>query len=125
LQLSNNATKPQLPPHEWAAVIFIISIFLILTLNSLINGEKPLEIDESATASEPLIEITLAGALKYPGTYQVEKGTPLIDAINQAEPLPNADLKKIKNTSQITRSRKIVIKEARMKRPKKTKLTEF
>lgn len=108
---TESPAKQRLPIHEWVAVVFIISIFILLTLISLINSEKPLQETDFVSYSQPLIEITIEGAVKYPGVYQVEKGTPIIDAINQAEPYPTADLKKLKTDSQATRKRKIVIKE--------------
>ncbi len=107
---SSTATKERLPIHEWLAVVLIISTFLLLTIISLSNYEKPIIETEDVIASQPLVEITIEGAVKFPGIYQVEKGTPILEAINLAEPLPSAKLNKIKPHSKAVRKRKIVVK---------------
>lgn len=107
------ATTQRLPIHEWLAVVVIIFTFLLLTIISLSNYEKAITETELVAHSQPLIEITVEGAVKFPGTYQVEKGTPILEVINQAEPLPTADLKRFTAANKAVRKRKIILRNSR------------
>lgn len=105
----------RLPIHEWMAVVVIISVFLFLTLLSIANYESPLMETDAVALGEPLIDITIEGAVKFPGTYQFEKGTNLEEALNHAELLPTANVKTLKLDSLLTKKRKITVKETKSK----------
>jgi hypothetical protein len=105
-------SNQRLPIHEWMAVVVIIFTFLLLTVISLLNYEKAITESEPVNYSPPLIDITVEGAVKFPGTYQVEKGTPILEVLGQAEPLPNADLKRFASDAKVVRKRKIVLRNS-------------
>lgn len=108
--------KNALPAHERTTAILLILLFLFASaLNIYRDRSDAPPVDPGTHIAEPYIEITITGAVKKPGTYQVPKGTPTIEAIRQAEPFDNANLKKITEQSKITRRRTIDIKELQKK----------
>ena len=110
------AQTQRLPIHEWVAVVIIITMLLFFTLQALRHDDPTLTLDHTAVASEPLVEITILGAVKYPGTYQLEKGTTLQEALDHAEPLPNANLKSLKLDSKLVKKRKLTVKAAAVRK---------
>lgn len=102
-----------LPFHEKAVALLLMLVFLLATAVNLYHdsGEMPSVADPAQTV-EPYIEISITGAVRKPGNYQVPKGTLTIDAIKMAEPLEDANLKKINNHSKILRRRNIHIKSS-------------
>jgi hypothetical protein len=102
--------KPTLPFHERFAAWLIVSIVVFLTvLNVLFHEAKIPESDYQHHLVNPLIEITIEGAVENPGTYQIQKGILVRQALDLAKPLPEANLSKIKLDSPINRRRVIKV----------------
>lgn len=107
-----NETKklPQkLPFHErLVALTLTLLILFSLGLNIYLDDtELPITEIEQKMPQPLLVEITIKGAVKYPGTYQVPKGSTVQQALDMAEPFETANLKRIKLDSKITRRRSI------------------
>ncbi len=95
---------------ERIASLLIISIAALLILFNLISDDKTfptLPKDEEKPVK--LIEVTVEGAVRNPGIYQVRHGTQVSEVLKKAMPKDFANLKRIKLDSKITRRRKIVI----------------
>jgi len=102
------------------ACLLIVSLALAIALNLYLNeGKLPDPAGGPAYPVSPFIEITVKGAVAQPGTYQVEKGTPIAQVLEWAKPLENADLRAIKQNKAITRRRTINIKEKPQKKPQR------
>ncbi len=110
----------RLPIHEWIAVVIIISVFLFLTIITISNYEPPLIETNTVAISQPLVDVTIIGAVKFPGTYQIEKGSTIQTLLDMAEPLPNANLNSLNFDSKITKKRKITIKEIPIRKTRKS-----
>lgn len=88
-------TPPALPVHEWMAVVAILLLMGLLVGMVFLRGEYAL-IDPPHYLVEQEIEITIEGAVAHPGTYHLPRGSTLQEALKQAEPLPDSDLKRMK-----------------------------
>jgi hypothetical protein len=104
--------KPSLPFYERLFALGVVGFFLFMIgLNSyLSDGGLPKETGEPRFISNPLIEVNIEGKVKRPGTYQVRKGSSLRELVELAEPDEDANLKRMKLDSPITRRRKLVIR---------------
>lgn len=99
-------TTPQLYVHEWLAVVAIVGFLLLLTLIVIFRGgNSHLLIEKSDEKLHYLkpqtVNFYVDGAVAKPGSYQVKVGTLIKDVIAMAEPLPEADLRKIRPTSKV------------------------
>lgn len=104
---SSADTSPakQLHVHEWLAVLAIFGFLLFLTLVVIWQGRsnhQPVETGaEKLHFLKPqIINLYIDGAVAKPGSYQVKVGTLVKDVIAMAEPLPEADLRKIRPTTK-------------------------
>lgn len=91
-----------LPFHEWVIVALLVAIFAVLTLVTTLKNHDvmpPTGAPHHLTAQE--IEVEIKGAVAKPGFYTLKKGAIMQDLLNLAEPLPEADLKRIKGTSRL------------------------
>lgn len=96
---------PQLYVHEWLAVALIAGFLLLLTLIVICRrGDTHLFEEKENSKLHYLkpqtIDLYIDGAVAKPGSYQVKIGTLTRDVIAMAEPLPEADLRKIRPTSK-------------------------
>lgn len=102
----------RLPVHEWMAVVFIIGTLFLISSLTLLND---VSVDDVLTG-EPhylrnsLIEIKVEGAVRYPGTYRVVKGSPVREVLEQAEPLPEAYLNPKSFNGTVQKRRTIRVK---------------
>lgn len=94
--------SPYLKTREWIIVILYCGILAAITLVSqvLVPRERPELIYEHQIKS-PFIEVSIAGAVEFPGIYSLPKGSITSDLIKKAKPLPNADLTKLKWTARL------------------------
>lgn len=107
------SNKPKLPIYErlTASVIILFILFLAFLNLYLDDGKLPKTQDAIVIVTSPLIEITVEGAVKKPGKYQVKKGTLVQEVLKLADPFDTANLKRIKLDSKITRRRTIRVHE--------------
>lgn len=106
--------KPhKLPNHERIAALLVIAVFMSLSFWNIFSFERntPLAIEELPRKGEPLVQVTITGAVQEPGVYQVKKGTAVSQVIEMARPLDTANLGRMRLDSKILRKRKIVIRE--------------
>jgi hypothetical protein len=111
---SASASQPesQLNVHEWIAISIILGFLLLLTLIAAIGQSpdyKTLKTGPGSYLKPQEIEIHIAGAVANPGTYRVKAGTKLQEAIILADPLLEADLRKIKPARRLRNGQKIVL----------------
>lgn len=104
--------KPALPFHEHFAAWMLICFIVFLTIMNLCfyDGQLPKNMAPPYNPTSALIEVNIEGAVKYPGLYQVKKGTFVSEVLELAQPLEEANLKRIKLDSKITRRRTIRIR---------------
>ncbi|NGX41775.1 MAG: hypothetical protein K940chlam7_00047 [Chlamydiae bacterium] len=103
--------KPKLPFYERLAACLIVSFTVALIVMNFYLDEGKLPDVESPVhnTNQSLIQITIEGAVKNPGLYQVEKGTLVQDALQLAQPKEEANLKQIKLDSKVVRRRTIKV----------------
>lgn len=108
---------PQLFVHEWLAILMILGFLLLLTFIALIGQAKDLQ-TLSVGASNYLkvqeLEFHIEGAVAKPGAYRVKTGTKLKEALELAEPLLEADLRKLRSNSRIRHNQKVVVPKKEM-----------
>jgi DNA uptake protein ComE-like DNA-binding protein len=90
-------TRPALMVHEWLAITTIIGFLGMLTTISIVRTTPPLTPDKEHAhlIVNPFIKISIEGAVEHPGSYNFKKGARVKDALAEAKPLPEADLKRI------------------------------
>lgn len=87
--------EKQLPVPERLAVLFIVCLFVFLSLVAKWNphkGGQAAVLDSHATADYD-IQVVVSGAVRHPGIYHVSKGLPVSDLVDLVEPLFGADLR--------------------------------
>lgn len=93
--------KPHLAIHEWFAVMAIIAFLAMLILVSLWRQSYS-HANEGQhhylKANE--VEIYIQGAVANPGSYKAPTGTLLQDIVKNAQPLGDADLRRIKPSTK-------------------------
>lgn len=103
---------PQLHVHEWLAVVAIVGFLLLLTLIVICRGGNThifVENEGRHYLKPQTIDLYVDGAVAKPGSYQVKAGTLTKDVIAMAEPLPEADLRKIRPASKARNGQSYII----------------
>lgn len=100
---------PRLYFHEWLTVAFIVGFFALCVSLTLFSGTYPLP-SETGAPTQALI-LTVKGEVKHPGRYQVEKGTVLDDALQWAEPTPEANLMRVPLTDRLTKPKTLTLRK--------------
>ena len=110
--------KEKLPNHERLVAVLIVAIFLSLSCLNIFSFEnnEPIPVGELPLKKEPLIQVTITGAVREPGIYQVERGTTVREAIQMAGPFETAIFGRMRMDSKILRKRKIVVREKNQKK---------
>lgn len=78
--------------HEWLAVFLTIGAVVLLCVISVFNDVGP---GRNEKVEEEELEIYVMGAVRNPGSYQMQKGAKMEALLALAEPLDQADLRKI------------------------------
>lgn len=89
---------PQLPAREWIAVVVLLLFMMGLVALVLFSQEDALPeslLPPHYCVSQEL-EVIIEGAVAHPGAYQMPKGSLLKDLFAKAEPIPEADLSRMK-----------------------------
>ncbi|PZW01398.1 MAG0490 family ComEA-like DNA-binding protein [Metamycoplasma auris] len=108
-----------------ATGIFLVSSFILISAifikkEILKNNEfkKTIKQDEYVT-------VNITGAIKYPGNYDVKKGTTYLELLKDATLKINADLNKIDKTKKIEKNEKIFIPFLRNKKIKLKDIKDY
>ena len=112
LTISTSQPESQLFVHEWIAIAIILGFLLLLTLIAALGQSSDFQSLKTGPASylKPQeIEVHIEGAVAKPGAYRVKTGTKLQEAIILAEPLLEADLRKIRPASRLRNGQRIVL----------------
>lgn len=123
----NSTEIKQLPIHEWVAVILLIGLLFGLTLITFFFNDNTMP---QATGTphyllEQDFEVFVEGAVENPGAYKVKRGASIQDVVDQAKPLPEANLKILKLSKKVRNGQIIKIKETRKPRKiQKNKLSK-
>lgn len=94
---------------EWIAVVCFISVLATLTLITLTTetGTLPMTRDPPHYIVDPRIEVFVEGAVEKKGRLIVTRGMRVKEVLEQAKPLPEADLSKVKLESKVRRGQRI------------------
>lgn len=112
-QPPSTQVKPKLPFYERLAACLIICfiVFLVVLNIYLDEGKIPDTKTPIRQVNNLLVQVTIEGAVKHPGVYQVSKGSTVLEALQLAEPLEEANFKRIKLDSKIMRRRTIKVQK--------------
>lgn len=103
LSNQNSPEKPALEVHEWLAIVAAISTLLVITLSTCFNSRavetKTFQLNQSAISEN--INILVEGAVRNPGAYLLSADSTVLDALNRADPLPQADLRRFKTSRKL------------------------
>lgn len=104
---------PKLHVHEWLAVVAAIGFLILLALVALFRNDSEAHLTKNEGKLHFLksqtVDLYIAGAVAKPGSYRVKTGSFVKDAIAMAEPLPEADLRKIRPASKVRNGQSYVI----------------
>ncbi len=121
MELISQSSEPKKPEqlyvHEWLAIVLILGFLCLLTFIAYVNyaiDHQDLKTAQGASLKPQEVEFHVEGAVAKPGTYSVKVGTKVKEAIALAEPLLEADLRKIKSTSRLRNGQKIVVAKREM-----------
>jgi hypothetical protein len=104
------ATSGNLPFHEWLIVVLIVALMLTLTVVTWVWEDSSLP----ATSGEHIlysnkIKVSVLGAVEKPGSYTLKKGDTLRDLLLLAQPLPHADMSKLKSSARLKNKQEILV----------------
>lgn len=92
----------KLPFHEWLIICLLIATLLMLSF-IIFFWRKDVSPPIAATyeLNSEIISVTISGAVKKPGPYDLKKGTLLKELLERAQPLPEANLERLKMNSKL------------------------
>jgi hypothetical protein len=96
----NSKTPSKLPFHEWCMILLFCAILLILAGFAL-GRQKHLPAPASLEQRETILQVRIEGQVAKPGLYRLPPCTLQKELIEQAQPLPTADLSQVKWRSQL------------------------
>ena len=96
--------------HEWLAVVMLCAMAVILALVARWNGDAYASVDPE----DAYIHVDIEGAVRYPGSYRFQPGAQVADLVKVGEPLPEADLKRIRGKNQLKNGQILFVKELPM-----------
>lgn len=104
-------TPPKLPLHEWCIILLFCTILLLLAGFAL-GHEKSIPVTSSSSESIPsVLQVKIEGQVAKPGLYRFPLRTTIKELVEQAEPLPSADLSYVKWRKQLRDGQTIHIPE--------------
>lgn len=104
-------------PHEWLAVCLLLAVMCGLTCFSWTQYSQslPIPLDHPWIAQEEArqqqIEVTVEGAVRYPGSHLLPRGSRLGMLLDQVEPLAEADLRHIKRSQKLRDGQHVQVSE--------------
>ncbi|MDR3624040.1 MAG: hypothetical protein P4L16_02735 [Chlamydiales bacterium] len=105
-------SEKQLGFRDWYFVAFIGSILLVvfgLSFHSSYGSDYTLEEEIHELKPKKIIEITVKGAVKFPGVYKVQEGVLLQEVLENAKLLEAADIRRLKLSSAIKKNKTVVV----------------
>ncbi len=87
----------------------LLGVLTILLAVTLIHREPSLDWDRAHYLTAP-VTVTVTGAVAHPGEYIFSAGSTIKDLLQQAEPLPKANLKKLSKRKKLVSHQVIEIK---------------
>lgn len=90
--------SPRLPTREWIAVAVLVVFMTGLVALVLFSEEdsQPDTLLAPHYCVSQEIEVIIEGAVAHPGVHLLMRGSVLKDLLSKAEPLPEADLSRLK-----------------------------
>lgn len=101
----------KLPLHEWCIILLFCAILLVLAGFALGHQKN---IPSSGAHTEPQatpLQVKIEGQVAKPGVYRLPINTTLKELVEQAQPLPTADLSQLKWRRQLRDEQTIHIPE--------------
>ncbi len=93
-----------------AALLLAVIGLIVATWGS--SSEKDFVVPLKAQEKKQ-VHVFIEGAVQFPGLYVFEKGACLSDLLDQAVPMPDADLKRFKQASVLCQGKKVTIPSKR------------
>jgi SLBB domain len=84
----------KLPLHEWC-IIFLFCAILLVLAGWALRGPKQMPLPPAPPVEAAVLQIKIEGQVENPGYYRLPLHASLKDALEQARPLPTADLSQI------------------------------
>ncbi len=106
--------KERLTTPEWLACATILSVLLYLTTLSYLSQPPDSLFEREEVHTTPEVSVTITGEVAFPGTYRLEKGTTLSEALDRAGLTHLSYTKRHKTTRKLKRSESIHIPTAQL-----------
>ena len=115
-EILSDHEKPILAPHEWLALMAIITFMMTLTGISLYFSQNisSVKTGQPHYLSPQEIEVKVEGAVQNPGIIKLKPSSTRLEAIELAKPLPTADLRKTKTAGKVRNGQTIKVVEKEM-----------
>lgn len=108
--------------REWIVIGLVIGFLLSISIIAKLSETGSIACIQSESKREKIL-VVLKGAVKKPGDYSCEPGTPLKELLKRAEISPAADRKKVGFKKVIYTSQTIEIPEKKRVLPKGKKIS--
>jgi len=108
--------------REWIVTAFVVGFLLSITIIAKLSEEASIAAIQSESKRARVV-VTLKGAVKKPGDYSCEPGTPLKELLKRAGISPAADRKKVALKKVIYTSQTIEIPEKKRVLPRGKKIS--
>ncbi len=107
-------TPDPLKNYRVYIAMFLLNLAVVIGIIYLLRRENPrplaVTLPTRAIKATTQIQVSISGAVKQPGSYQLDGGARLSDVLQQAGGVnPNADLSQINFTRPLTNGEQIVI----------------
>jgi hypothetical protein len=101
--------QEKLPPGEWLVIIAIIAVMVLLTGVSLLSDRHMTAFvtDSPHHLISQNIDVFVEGAVEHPGAFKIQRGATVEDVIALANPLPKANLSKLKMKYKLRNGQRI------------------
>jgi hypothetical protein len=101
--------QEKLPPGEWLVIIAIIAIMFLLTGVSWLSDRHMIAFNSHSPHHliSQEIDVFVEGAVERSGAFKMQRGSTVQDVIALANPLPEANLNKLKMKSKLRHGQRI------------------
>lgn len=109
--------RPHLSVHEWMAVVAIIIFLGTLTICIVLAPQQEtgqVMMAEPHFIADQKVEVIIQGAVEHPGVYTLTRGMLVSDLLEQAIPLAEADVKRVKLDKKLRTGQVIKVPEIKM-----------
>lgn len=118
--MSKHASE-SLTCQEQMSVTLVIATLTFFTCLAYLNTPYPQATSQTTPhyIKDLHIEVTVDGAVAYPGTYIVTKGSTVGTLLEKVKPLPDADLRKVNPSTKLRSAKKWTIRTLNSPKAKK------